>query len=111
MPPATETLVAHELYVRGGNLARIGLSSDLASTARRLITCDERQAVVLTVSAEYRRRRPTERAQFQVYRRRENERPRGQHYGRGRLAARKASRVSAEELTLTTYLGGAATQQ
>jgi hypothetical protein len=71
---ATEGLIAQEVYVRGGDLVRIGLSPDLANPAGSLhITRDERQAVVLPVSAEHLRRRLTELAQFQVYRRREKD--------------------------------------
>jgi len=68
-----EQLVSAEVYVRGATLARIGLPAELPSAERQGIERNERQSVLISVSAEYLRRRLTELADFQVYRRREKE--------------------------------------
>ena len=70
---AAERLIAGEVYIRGGRLVRIGLSPELGLTFGPAMQRDARQAVVLPVSGEYLRRRLSERAEFQVYRRREKE--------------------------------------
>lgn len=69
---ACERLLAEEAYVRGGALTRIGTAPELVQVGPA-IKRDERQAVIIPVTAEHLRRRLTELAEFQVYRRREQE--------------------------------------
>lgn len=69
-----ERLVAPEIYVRGQRLVRLGKAPELQATGQpRGLLRDDAQCVVVPVGVEFLRRRLTERADFQTYRRREKE--------------------------------------
>jgi putative DNA primase/helicase len=70
---SAERLVSDEVYVRAGRVVRIGLSPEMAAIASAGIVRDERQPVILPVTTHHLRRRLTELAAFEVYRRREKE--------------------------------------
>ncbi len=65
-----ERLLADEIYVRGQELVRLGKAPELTPVG---IQRDDEQVVVVPVGQEFLRRRLTERADFQVFRRREKE--------------------------------------
>lgn len=65
-----ERMLAGDIYVRGQQLVRIGKAPDIQSND---ISRDDEQAVIVPAGQEYLRRTLTQRAEFQVYRRRERE--------------------------------------